>query len=183
MSHVGLGMDLLLLGRPEDAHASFTEALRLSPDDADAHDGAGRALEAQGMLDEALREYETAAQLESDSVPILDDFGHALLEKGLADAAIQRLRRAVDLQPDYALAHFHLANALAGQDRLHDAVEEYQAALRTGESADVENNLGVALMRLNRSAEAVPHFRHAVELNPDDASLRDNLTRALKAAK
>jgi tetratricopeptide (TPR) repeat protein len=182
-SHVSLGMDLLLLGRPTDAHASFTEALRLSPDDADAHDGAGRALEAQGLLGDALREYEAAAQLESDSVPILDDFGHALLQAGRADAAILRLRQAVDLQPDYWLAHFHLANALAAQDRLHDAIEEYEAALRLADSADVENNLGVALMRLNRPTDAVPHFKHAVELNPDDASLRENLTRAVRAIK
>jgi Flp pilus assembly protein TadD len=59
------------------------------------------------------------------------------------------------------------------------AVTEYEVALRYDDSAEVHNNLGVALVRLGRRDEAIAHFREALRLQPGDIGARDNLARAL----
>jgi tetratricopeptide (TPR) repeat protein len=46
-------------------------------------------------------------------------------------------------------------------------------------SPEVHNDLGVALMRLERAAEAAPEFQAAVRLRPDSATFHNNLGLAL----
>src|ERR1051326_8287832 len=49
----------------------------------------------------------------------------------------------------------------------------------TAENDVAHNNLGTALLDLNRPAEAIPHFEEAVRLRPGDPSARRNLGTAL----
>ena len=46
--------------------------------------------------------------------------------------------------------------------------------------AEAHNSLGIALQRLKRSAEAVPHFERAIELEPERPETHYNLGRALQ---
>lgn len=63
-------------------------------------------------------------------------------------------------------------------------MEHYRKALaRTPEAADVLNNLGAALVLLERLSEAVAHYREAVRLNPASDEVRENLQRALTAMR
>ncbi len=45
--------------------------------------------------------------------------------------------------------------------------------------AEAQDNLGVALVRLGRIQEAIPHYEQALRLNPDYAEVHDNLGLAL----
>src|ERR1043166_3273747 len=49
----------------------------------------------------------------------------------------------------------------------------------TADNDVAHNNLGTALLDLNRPAEAIPHFEEAVRLRPGDPSARRNLGTAL----
>jgi Flp pilus assembly protein TadD len=63
---------------------------------------------------------------------------------------------------------------------VQDAVTQYRAALSIEPgSAELHNNLGVALGRLGRTEESVSHFENALKLKPDYKEARANLTRAL----
>jgi len=54
-----------------------------------------------------------------------------------------------------------------------------QALSRNPDDAEVLNNLGQTLVRLNRTPEAVPRFERAIVLSPDKALFHFNLGRAM----
>jgi hypothetical protein len=81
--------------------------------------------------------------------------------------------------PNAWMAHNNLVNILVGSNRLPEAVVELREALRLQPDAENENNLGVALVRLGRPAEAVPHYQAAVRLRPGYPEFLYNLGLAL----
>jgi Flp pilus assembly protein TadD len=44
-------------------------------------------------------------------------------------------------------------------------------------SAEIHNDLGVALAKLGRLEDAVVHFRHAVRLDPEFRAAKDNIAK------
>ncbi len=85
----------------------------------------------------------------------------------------QKPRRSVLDAYERALSH-HRAG------RLEEAVREYARALRTAPSAEIYNNLGVALRTLGRAHGATACYRRALALKPDMAALYTNLGNALR---
>ena len=62
------------------------------------------------------------------------------------------------------------------------AVAPLETAVRLQpDYADAHNDLGIALARLGRTAEALPRHETAARLKPDDPTLRFNLGAALQA--
>ncbi|RME37765.1 MAG: tetratricopeptide repeat protein, partial [Planctomycetota bacterium] len=60
----------------------------------------------------------------------------------------------------------------------------YRRALRRNPRyALAHNNLGIALLRLGRPAEAAAHFRSALRLDPDLSNAKQGLQSALTAMK
>ncbi|MFZ0594154.1 MAG: tetratricopeptide repeat protein [Bryobacteraceae bacterium] len=101
--------------------------------------------------------------------------------------AEDEFRRAIEAKPDYAEAHYRLAFTLIAQpkDKLDwpQAAEECRAALKIRpEYPEALNLLGVALVSMNRSDEAVPLFEHAIRLWPNYAEAHLNLGMAREAA-
>ena len=67
---LNLGYVLREQGKLDEAIAEYRTAIRLQPDDADAHTNLGIALRKQGKLDEAIAEYRAAIRLKSkDAAP------------------------------------------------------------------------------------------------------------------
>ena len=80
--------------------------------------------------------------------------------------------------PDAWIAHNNLVNILNSGEhpRLPEAVEQLREALRLRpQDARNWNNLGVALVRLDRPAEAAAPYREAVRLQPDSVEFNYNL--------
>jgi protein O-GlcNAc transferase len=80
----------------------------------------------------------------------------------------------------------HAAHQREAGDRLLHASEHEQAAVAyeralqmDPQSVRAHNNLGLALLALERFAEAITRFRRAIELDPDCAPAHHNLGRAL----
>jgi tetratricopeptide (TPR) repeat protein len=81
--------------------------------------------------------------------------------------------------PDAAIPHDNLGNAYAKQDRLDEAIIEYNVALSLKpDFAEAHNNLGTAYLNQNRLDEAVNEFITALKLKPDYADAHSNLGTA-----
>jgi tetratricopeptide (TPR) repeat protein len=77
MAHVNLGNVLSDRKDLAGAEASFREAVRLGPKEADAHSGLASALQQKGDLDGAIAEYKEALQLEPKNPDALGNLRQA----------------------------------------------------------------------------------------------------------
>jgi tetratricopeptide (TPR) repeat protein len=91
----------------------------------------------------------------------------------------RRARLLVEQYPNFGFGWQLLGGALQMQNK--DALPVFQkvAELLPGE-ADAHYNLGIALKRVGRFAEAVSSYRRAIRIKPDYAEAHYNLGNALK---
>jgi hypothetical protein len=121
-----------------------------------------------------------------------------LLEKSDPDAAEAEIRVGLGIWPDYAYAHWTLADLLAGRGRWTEAADEYRAAvrLRPRRYERVRLLLADALIRSNEPhelsrepASSTERLRHWYSLGVirlrrgDDAGARTAFTRAASHAQ
>ncbi len=171
------------LGQPAAARQAAEAAVGLAPGDGGCHAALGVALRAGGAADEARASLERAVGLD----PALADAWAALGEILAArpdsiQAAADAFRRAAALAPRDPKPLAGLAAALMGLKRHDDAIAAYRAAIAVGvepNAADLLNNMGVALERLERREEAVALLRAAALVRPDSAAIHDNLGNSL----
>jgi serine/threonine protein kinase/Flp pilus assembly protein TadD len=164
------------------AVAARREAIRLKPDDAQAHSNLGHALRSQGKLDEAITEFRTAIRLKPD-----DTSAHQSLGAVLCDlvhdyvGAEAEFRTAIRLKPDDAEAEFSLGNALYGQGKLEEAIAAYRTAIRLKpDDAEAHYGLGLALDKQGKLDEAIAAYSDAIRLKPDYAEAHCNLGELLQ---
>jgi hypothetical protein len=95
---------------------------------------------------------------------------------------------AVRRDPSVWMAHNSLGNVILKRPgRLDDAIAQYREAIRLKpDSAEANNNLGLALLHTgdlaDRLPEALEHLERAVRLNPGNAGGHENLANALYTA-
>jgi tetratricopeptide (TPR) repeat protein len=175
------GVSMQALGKTPEAIALFQEALRIEPDNADAHNHLGASLMGQGRLPEAIGHFERALLLRPNYAEAHNGLAIALFGLGKVPEAIGHFEQAVLLRPDYAEAHYNLGLALMEQGRLPEAIGHFeQAVLLRPNYAEAQYNLGVALREQGKLPEAIGHFEQAVRLKPDDAEAQSDLGAALE---
>ncbi len=124
-----LGAALKQLGRGAEALAPFTQAARLSPHSAEAHNNLGVAQRENQQLHAAIQSYHRALQLQPNYPQAHCNLGNALADSGELAPAVTSYRKALLLDPAYAQAHSNLANTLALQGQLQEAAQHYARAL------------------------------------------------------
>ncbi len=148
-----LGSALIKKGDLDGAINQFQEAIRLKPDDFEAHYCFGIALDEKGQMDEAISQYQEAIHLKPDDADIHDSLGNALILKGQTNEAIIQFQEAIRLKPDFAEAHNNLGVALGKKGQMDEAISQFQEAIRLKpDDADAHNNLNRALEMKNAPA-------------------------------
>jgi tetratricopeptide (TPR) repeat protein len=82
--------------------------------------------------------------------------------------------------PAKARSQNNLGAALSRRNRMQEAIEQYQAALKIKpQFSDAHYNLGYALARTGKLDEGILHFREAVRVEPKRIKYLNNLGAAL----
>jgi len=119
----------------------------------DAIDGltVGHRLMDAGEYELALKAYYRAAAAEGFTTEVLSSLGSANLQLGRLGQAETLLRRAIDTEDSYAPAWNNLGVVLMEQGKLGEAERVFRTAfaLDSGESAEIRNNLRLALAKLD----------------------------------
>jgi serine/threonine-protein kinase len=173
------------------AVAPLREAVRLRPDDAEAHTTLGRTLFLQGKLDEAIAEIRTVRRLEPnrgmDWAHWMGALGRPIgppRPDGTQSFSMRMSYSPVTRTPDEALSEvsFLHANALRAQGKLDDAIARYQEAVRLKPNyPEAYSVLIPALKAQGKLDNEVAASREAIRLKPDDAVAYFYLARLLQA--
>ena len=167
-------------GQYEKAIAEWERAVKLSPEDTEAHNNLGVALAGAGKFDEAIVQYQKALSARPDSADVHNNLGRALTAEGKLDEAIGHYRTALLASPQSAEIHNNLGFALLQKGRLDEAIGDLQKALlEEPEFAEAHYNLGIALVQKGRLDEAIVHYQKALVADPDSAEIHNNLGFAL----
>ena len=176
-----LGAVLNQLGRIPESVVAKEKAVKLAPNDAEAHNNLGNALQKLGRLDESEASCRQAIALKPDYAEAHNNLGITLKELGRLDESEASYMQALALKPDFAEAHYNLGNALQKLGRLDEAEASYmQAIALKPDYAEAHNNLGVTLQERGRLDEAEASYTQAIALKPDYAEAHNNLGITLK---
>jgi tetratricopeptide (TPR) repeat protein len=182
--YCGLGDALADLGQTEDSIAAYENALRISPDFADAHANLGAILmDIPGRLPEAIDQFRLAVRSKPDHVKAHFYLGLVWSNTPgrLADG-IAEFQEALRIKPDSADINYALGISLLKMPgRLLDAIAHFEAALRIKpDMAEAHYGLGMAFLEVpDRLPDAIAEFEKTLQLNPDFAVVHDNLATAL----
>ena len=115
----------------QQAYVSFQKAVKLNPDNKEAHYGLGHVYATQGKFKQAEEEFREAIRIDPDYAEAHTYLGQVLATQEPWKEAIASFHRALS-NPLYAtpdLARFHLGRALLHEGDLHGAMEVLEDAL------------------------------------------------------
>jgi len=108
------------------AEKEFRRALELDPYLISAHQRYGSYLTFMGRFEESIRHYETALELDPFSLQINMNLATTYYLRGEYDRAVNHLIKTIELEPSYMPTHFVLGCVYIQQNRLADAIGEFQ---------------------------------------------------------
>ena len=117
-------------GRYDEAIMHLSEALRLNPYDADAHNNLAGALQKVGDREQAMIHFRTAIRLQPDHALAHYNMGLLLTQVGDFDEALRELQTARRLRPDRPEIPFKLGVLLRNHGHYSEACANFTDALR-----------------------------------------------------
>ncbi len=168
-----VGMAHLLLDtrwhppRFKDAEQAARAALKIRPEDTDAHYWLGRALELTGKWQQAIPQYEVTYRKDPRFERVSEYLGSLYLRSH--DPA--RRARGSRLRRQYG--------AIFDQEQRFAAARD--AVMRNPADSNAHRDMGRAYLNTGQLPDAVVELREALRLNPRDQQARDLLVSALKS--
>jgi len=180
--HCNMGVAFERLARLDDAVASFERAIELEPKQALFHVNLANALQLQGNLEDAVGCYREALEIDPTHVAGWLALGKAFREMGEMDESLACARKGAELAPTLPLAVNSLGFTLHEAGRTAESIDCFRKVVALAPSAVNHHNLGAALVRCARPAEAIASYRRAAELDPGNAQFHLDLALALQQA-
>lgn len=139
----------------------------------------GHAARKAGRTSEALDHYRSAVDQEPGSAEAHTVYGLMLLQSGRPVEAEVPLRRAAELAPAHPAVRMNLAQWLAHEGKLEEAVQVVERIVADEPKRHwAWERLGELKARMRRFGEAAADFRKASELQPQDPSILFKLAQA-----
>ena len=136
------------------AAREYQRAIRLNPNYAEAYHQYGWLLAMSGRPSEALAELKHAQQLDPLSLFIGTDMNVPFYVSRQYDASIEQSRKVIEMEPDFYLAHYTLAMALAQKKDYANAISEFKKAKSIADIPWNDAGLGYVYASAGRKQEA-----------------------------
>lgn len=173
MAYKYLGSSLAQSGETEKAIEAFKKAVQLDSEDIESQYQLSNLYYNNKMYEEAIQGYEVVMQKADPSskfhTDALSHIGLCYDILGQAEKAQEVYNTALAENPDNMDMRFNLARIFLKEENWDKALEMMQPVYEANPK-DFGNcmNMGWALIGLNRPAEAVPCFKAATEVEPEN---------------
>lgn len=112
--------------------------------------------------------------------------GDELYAEGRYSDAETSYRKAL-IEKEKAGTSFNLANSMFLQNRIPEAIMEYQKAIETAEQPEVKSNafynMGNAYFQNKEYQQSIQAYKEALKINPSDEDAKKNLMLAMRQLK
>lgn len=174
------GDDLLQSDQIGKAVESFSEAVKLDPQSAAAHQRLGHALSLAGNLSAALEEERRALNLNPNDDQAHCNIGWIFGLQQRFRAAIEEEKLAIAANPSNSSAYSILGLSLASLEDYDLAISAFNKALALDpDDFNTYMNLGAALGRKRDYPQAVSMYKRAIEINKSNPNAYLGLGAAL----
>jgi tetratricopeptide (TPR) repeat protein len=113
--------------------------------------------------------------------------GNKLYNDSLFIKAEVDYRKALDINPKSTDAMFNLGNALLMQQKIKEAMEQYESVSKVEKDksklAEIYHNMGVILQSAKQYPQCIEAYKESLRNNPKDDETRYNLALAQKMLK
>ncbi len=176
---INQGNLLLDAGQIDRAITQYEAALKINPDDEEAHFNMGYAYTRLGRTNEAISAYEAALRSFPEYVEAHNNLGNLLVGLRRYDEAVQHFTAALKINPDYYTALNSLGRALASQGKTAEAITNFSRAVQLSTNyLEARFNLGMALLIVGKTDEAIAQFNEVLRQNPNFQPAAAALKRA-----
>ena len=113
-----------------------------------------------------------------DSLSSKNNHGNKLFKEGKVDEALSKWRDAQIESPDRKELHYNIGNGLHEQKKYEDALNEYEKALDTKDTAlqaKAYYNIGNNYYRMGKLVEAIDAYKKCLDIIPDDEDAKYNI--------
>lgn len=180
-AHLGKGRALLAAGDPAAAVPSFETAIELDPGAVEAYEALAASLMTSGEAERAWEVMKAGLASNPDTpeaARLHRLYGRSLAQERSFDEALRSFARAVELDPGLLAAWVDLGNLYMVLGRRDDAVRTYRDALAFHDGDDgLHHILATALLIGGRLEEGRAHLRKALEINPANTAVADDLAK------
>jgi protein O-mannosyl-transferase len=183
-AYINLGVALLKVHEIDDAIRAFELALQYNSKNSEAQTNLAVALVAAGKPQEAIGHFEEALRLNpKQALQIHVALGDAYLSINDPSEAIAHYQKAAESAAVPASLHEKLGVVLAKQDRLPEAIAQFETVLQMAPT-NIENytNLATAYKQMQRTADAIAVTEKALAAarSQDNAAVSQQLEARLK---
>lgn len=161
-------LNLIQLGRPDDALLALQALLAVEPDNADAWYKYGNLLKDLHKPDEALASYRRAVEINPRHTAAKCNAGVVLLALGRMDDALRELEQTIDIDPRDPIAYYNRGLAQQALENSAAALASYSKALELNAGyAEAYFSRAVLHEESGRWHEAVTDYAQALALRPE----------------
>ena len=162
-----LGTLYMKLGKPSGAKVALEQALKLTPDYAEANNTLGALLAQNGDIAGAVARFRKALETKPDYPDALNNLGYTLFQTGQAQEAYQLYQQALKLRPDFPEA-LNNVGIFFGQQRDLERAETYfkQAVENRPGYGEAANNLALVLGARGDKPSAIALLERLLKENP-----------------
>jgi tetratricopeptide (TPR) repeat protein len=171
---------LIRAGKTQDALAVLEQAAKAPGATAESEDRLGFLLAVLGQNPDALQHFLKAISLNTDFAPAHYHLGVALFLAKDYNRGLPELEAAAKLSPATFDYRYRLGCGYLEMNLLDEAIAELKQAIAIDASkAEVWSQFGLALRRKGDLAAAVDAYAHAVQIAPQDDSMRNSYAALL----
>ena len=165
MTHYNLATALLSIRKFDEAEHEFKEAIRCSPNLAEAFVQLGGICLQRGDLEGCLKYNQAGVNARPRFAEGYGNIGFVELQRGNIDKAITALEKAVKYNNMFVQAYVTLANAYLFDGRIEKSIETNLKALEINpDFAVAHNNLAICYLQKNEVQKAIKHCDQAKAL-------------------
>ena len=139
-------------GKHQDSEYSYTEAIRLKPDYADAYNNRGYEYNKQRKYKKAIEDFNEAIRLKPDHAVAFNNRGFAYEKQKRYEEAIKDYTKTISIDSDNAVAFNNRGAVYLAQKNYEEAIKDQNKAIRLKPGyAAAFNNRGLVYLNKKNS--------------------------------